>query len=418
MQKLMAGIARFISVVFSIVFVLTATGVILVANIKPHLLNAATYINALTTQQVYTKLPQIIVEQLVASINYDPCQSDPLTCAGESPEFINCARAALGETRYNTLSSNPVRLTEADKQHLQVCLNHYGSSLQSQPGGQNPVGVLAPFLRTLGVTNLEAMLSQLIPADELQTMTEDTLTQVFAYVNGQQDTAAISLVNLKQRISSPAGIDSLLGIIRAQPPCTLQQIEQLVASLLDSQPGIVLCNPSEQMLKLLGGVIQSQMDAVASEIPDQVVILSPTTGENPALPGGGLIGTIRLVQLILRFAPIVPLFFLLFITLLVIRSPMSWLRWWGIPFFITGLLTFGLAASVSIFFEQAWLSLLVIHLPPILSDGVVTLAHDLLRAMLQPYLGGVYLGAFLVGLPGLGMWIGSAFIKPKNHLTL
>jgi hypothetical protein len=413
----MAGIARFIATVFSIVFVLTATAVILVANIKPHLLNPAIYINALATQQVYAKLPQIIIEQLVAAINYDPCQSDPLSCAGKSPEFIRCARAALGDTRYYALSGNPVRLTEADKQHLQVCLNHYGSSLQSQPGGQNPVGDLAPFLQALGVANLKVMLSQLMPADELQSMTEDTLNQVFAYMNGQQDTAAISLVDLKQRISSPAGMDSLLGIIRAQPPCTIQQIEQLVASLLDSQPGIVLCNPSEQMLTLLEGVIQSQLNGVASEIPDQIVILSPTTGENPALPAGGLVGTIRLVQLILRFAPMVPLFFLLIFTLLVIRSPKSWLCWWGIPFFITGLLAFGLALSVSIFFEQAWQSLLVTRLPPILSDSVVALAHDLLRAMLQPYLGGVFLDASLIGLAGLGMWIGSAFIQRKTRLT-
>jgi hypothetical protein len=417
MHGLLAGITRFVAIVFSIVFTLTATVVILVANINPHLLNPTAYINALATQQVYAKLPQIIIEQLVAAINYDPCQSDPLSCAGKSPEFISCARAALGDTRYETLSLNPVRLTEADKLHLEVCLNHYGASLQSQPGGQNPLGDLAPFVRVLGVANLKVMLSQLMPADELQSMTEDTVNQVFAYVNGQQDTAAISLVDLKQRISSPAGMDSLLGIIRDQPPCTLQQIEQLAASLLDSQPGIVLCNPSGQMLTLLGGILQSQLDAVAREIPDQVVILSPTTGENPALPGGGLIGTIRLVQLILRFAAIIPLFFLLIITLLVIRSPKSWLRWWGIPFFITGLLAFGIALSVSIFFEQAWQSLLVTRLPPILSDSVVALAHDLLRAILQPYLGGVFLDAFLIGLPGLGMWIGSAFIQRKGRLT-
>jgi len=411
MRKIMAGIARCIAAVCSIVFVLTATAVILVSNIKPHFLNAATYLNALAVQQVYTRLPQIIVEQVLASINYDPCQADPLTCAGESPEFISCARAALGEMRFTTLSAEAVRLTQVDKHNLQVCLDQYGSGLRSQPGGQNMTGALAPILRTLDGTNLENVLSQLMPADELQTVTEDTLNQVLAYVNGRQETAAISLVPLKQHISGPAGVESLLGIIRAQPPCTLQQTEEMAAGLLASPPGVVLCNPSEPMLKLLGGIIQYQLGALAGGIPDQIVILSPTTGENPELPGGGLIGTIRLVQLILRFAPILPLFFLLLITLLVIRSPKSWLRWWGIPFFITGLLAFGLAVCMSILFEQAWQGLLVTHLPPVLSDGLVTLAHDLLRAILQPYLAGVYLGACLLGLPGLGMWIGSVFIR-------
>lgn len=415
MQKIMAGAARFTAVFFAISFVLTATAAILVTNIKPHLLNAATYKNALAAQQVYSRLPQIITEQVLASINYDPCQADPLLCAGATPGFINCAKAALGEEHYKVLSSSAVRLAEVDKQRLQTCLDQYGSNLLSPPGGQNAVGGMAPFLQTLGATNLDALVTQLIPPDEMQAMTDDALSQVFAYLNGQKDTVTISLVLLKQHISSPAGMDILVGIILAQPPCTLQQVDQMATSLLDSQPEILLCSPSVPVLELIRGVIQDELGVFASQIPDQVVILSPTTGENPGQPGSGLAGTIQLVQIIIRLAPIVPLFFLFFITLLVIRSIKSWLRWWGIPFLITGLLGFGLAVSSSILFEQAWFNLLVIHLPPILSDDIVTLAHDLVHAILQPYLGGVYLSAALVGLPGLGMLIVSILVRHKKE---
>lgn len=414
MRNVLAVLARIIAVLFSIAFVLTSAVSILVANIKPNLLNANTYINALSAEHVYTRLPQIITEQVVVLINFDPCQADPLMCAGASPEFTGCARAALGQKRYEFLTNSVGRLSVVEQQSLKPCLDQYGAGLQSQPGGQESTGVLTPVLQTLGVTNLETLLSQFIPPDELQKMSNDTLIQVFAYLNGRQDTAALSLVSLKKHISSPEGMNIFLGLIHTQPACTLQQMEQMTSSLLDGKPDIILCNPSDPLLNTLSGAIQDELGTIANQIPDQVMIISPATGANPGLPGGGLTDSIHFILLILRIVPAVPLVFLLFITLLVIRSPRSWLRWWGIPFFLSGLLAFGLVFSVSILFEQAWQNLLVISLPPILTAGVINLIHDLVRVVLQTYLNRVYLSIAIVGVIGLGMWIGSAFIKTKT----
>lgn len=411
MRKGMTVIARTIAVLFSIAFVCSSALSIVVANIKPNLLSATTYINALSAEHVYSRLPQIIAEQVMAWINFDPCQADPLMCAGASPEFTGCVRAALGQKRYDFLSKHVGRLSTIEQQNLKSCLDQYAAGLQSQPSGQESKGGLAPFLETLGVTNIETLLSQFVPPDELQKMINDTLIQVFAYLNGQQDTATISLVSIKMHISSPSGLNILLGAIRAQPTCTLQQIEQMTTGFLIGKTDIILCKPPDSVLNMISGEIQDELATLASLIPDQVVLLSPTIGANPGLLGGGLTGSIPSIILIMNIAPAVPLVFLLFITLLVIRSPRDWLHWWGIPLFLSGLLAFGLAFSGSYFFEQAWQNQLVITLPPVLTESLINLAHDLMRAIFHTYLSKVYLSAAIVSVTGLGMWIGSAFFR-------
>jgi len=419
MGKFRAGLARFLAVIFTIVFVITAINAFLLVNIDRHLLNAATYINALARQRVYARLPRIIAEQLVTSITFNPCSANPLVCEGISPEFTNCTKAALGDARYNALSTNVGQFTDADKHLIQPCVDQYGSSLQSQQTGQNSSGGPPPFLQSLGVANLETIISSLMPPNDIQTMTEDTLTQVVAYLNGQQDTVTISLVTLKQLITSQSSINAIYEIIRAQPPCTLLQLERLTASFINGQPNIILCKPSEAALALMTRTIQDQLNAYARHIPDQEVIISSGSGINSAKPeplGSGPIGGVRLAHLIMRLSPDLPLFCLLLISLLVVRAPKNWLRWWGIPFLITGLLSIGLAICASVFFERVWLVILARRIPPYLSLGVVTLGHDLARAIIQTFLGGLIVSGIIISLLGIGMWIGSTFIRLNNEV--
>jgi hypothetical protein len=72
-----------------------------------------------------------------------------------------------------------------------------------------------------------------------------------------------------------------------------------------------------------------------------------------------------------------------------------------------------MAVSAAATFEQAWVTLLASKIPPNVSLGVATLAHDLLRAVSQSLLAGVRGGAFLLGLIGLALWVSSYFLKPK-----
>ena len=106
--------------------------------------------------------------------------------------------------------------------------------------------------------------------------------------------------------------------------------------------------------------------------------------------------------------------FLLLVSLLAVRSPKSWLRWWGIPFFLTGSVSMLIALLAFGSFERGWLSLLAGKVPQTISLGAITLGHDVARAVLQSLLTGILIGSVLLGLLGLGMWIGSAFLEARH----
>ncbi len=387
MRNFWMTVARFIAIILAIAFVLTAILAVILVNIDRQLLRVDAYKNALATENVYTRLPGIIAGQLVASINYNPCQVNPLACEGASAQFTNCAKTALGDSRYQSLMSSGAQISDTDRQLIQACIDQFEPSLPPEQTGGNTPGGPPAFLKSLGQSNIETIVTTLLPADEMQAMTEATLNQIFDYLNGQRGTATINLVSLKQRIAGIAGLDVILQIIRAQPPCTVSLVEQLVASLLNGQMDILLCNPPDIVLTLLTSTIQSQLAVYANHIPDQIVILSSTPGSNQGpLGGSDPTSVLRLVRMIMRLSPIVPVILLMLVTLLVVRSLKGWMRWWGISFFSAGLFTIVLAISSSVFFEQTWSIFIVNRIPLYISSDLVTLGHDLLHDILQPFL--------------------------------
>jgi hypothetical protein len=415
MKKFLSGLAKFITVFFSIAFVISATVAIFVINIETRLLNASTYKNALASQEVYTRLPGIIVEQLLGSINYDPCKSNPFTCSEISPGFINCAKNALGEQRFEILTKDAEQYTKDDGKLLRSCLDQFGSSLGNKQGDQNSAGELTSTLRTIGSTHLEAILTQLVPPLELKTLSENALTEIFAYLKGQRATAGISLVSLKNRLSGSEGVQMILGIIQSQPECTPEQILKMTDDLLNNQV-VTLCKPPDLILNSINGILVDNLGTLTKQIPDQIIILTPTTGQDPAHPGVGLVSSLQKVLLIIHLFPLAPLIFLVLISLLAIRSWKYLFRWWGVLFLITGFLSLIIAITMSGLFDQTWTGVLVPKFPPIMSASVIFLVHDLTKTILKSYVGGIYLISSILGVVGLGMWIGSTLIDRKMNL--
>jgi hypothetical protein len=107
----------------------------------------------------------------------------------------------------------------------------------------------------------------------------------------------------------------------------------------------------------------------------------------------------------------VALGFLLIITLLAVRSPKSWLRWWGIPTFLAGTFSIPFALLAFASFERAWLVFLAGKLSPSISLAAIDLGHDLASAVLQSLLIGILVESLVFGLLGAGLWIGSRFIQ-------
>ncbi len=272
---------------------------------------------------------------------------------------------------------------------------------------------MPPFLQNLTATNWQAMLTILLPPGDLKAMTDGTLDQLFAYLNGETDTVAVSLNSLKERLAGPGGSDLILQLLDSQPPCTEKELEKMVSELANGN--LLFCKPSDLFLPILVPLFTDLFKAVATQVPDVVTIIpSPSpgilsTGEGPF--GSDPITTIRTVRLYIRLSPLLPLTFLLLITLFAVRSLKSWLCWWGIPIFASGIITLCLGILAQPILNMAWAIFVVQRIPPFIPTEITGLGQELSRSIVHALSVPIILQAIILLAIGLTAWIGSTFIK-------
>ncbi len=403
---------RFLAGLCAIAFVLTTVAALLFVSLDRQLLVASTYKNALTSQQVYNRLPAMVAEQLVESLNASPCVDNPLKCGNASPELVDCFKAELGQARYNALASGTEGPTGGERARIQGCVNQLQPDLQSSDSA--PAGIPNIF-KLIKAADLEKVIAPLLPPDQIKALTDDFLDQFFAYLNGERASITLDLTGIKQDLAGPGGLDTLILIIQAQPACTFEQLGQIVVITLTGQGELILCNPSPELLKLLNPFIKAQLKAAVDLIPDARVIRPLAAQTSPSFGpfGIGPMGAIRPTLLLLRLSPLLALFCLILVTLLAVRSVRDLLRWWGIPLFAAGLLAVVLGLAGSSLFETAWVGLLAGHLPSMLSVDLIGTVHDVVQAVLQTFWRGIQVAGGLVAFVGLGMWIVSMLIRNR-----
>ncbi len=277
-------------------------------------------------------------------------------------------------------------------------------ALMTSPQVDNlPVG-----LRGLSTQKWETFIRELLPPETLQSMGNEALVSIFAYLNNESDIAEFSLLPLKQRMSKPEAVQAVLELLKTQPPCTLTQIAQMtVAALADRQ--ITLCNPPAESIGLITPIIQTQLQLAAAVIPDQVTLISaPPAGQKDPR------AQLKVARLVMQLSPLVALALLLGVTLLAVDGFNSWLKWWGYPLFVTGLLAslMGLAGAP---LAQAFLPEFLAHrmptyLPTILLNNGSQLAAAILEQLLRP----VTLQGLALGGIGLVMVIIATLVKQKK----
>lgn len=183
--------------------------------------------------------------------------------------------------------------------------------------------------------------------------------------------------------------------------------------------GMVLCKPPEVIQPIIIALLPDLLNTAVQQIPDKVIIIKPSDPGVPK-PGTGAIGvdpisTLHLIQLMMQLSYILPLVFLLLITLLVVRSIKSWLRWWGIPSFISGLITLGLGISVSPVFNAAWTMFIIPRISTSIPSVIAGVGKELIRSIVHSIAQEINLIAFILLAIGIAAWIGSSFLKTKNR---
>ena len=423
MRKFITKVARFIAAIFAFFFIISTALALILSVINRQGFKADLYKTALAEQDVYKDLPEIIGVALTSNNLSDPCLQNPLICQieGASPELQTCLMNALGQQVYEEIGNGQRNPSAAELQLSQPCLDLYGSdqTTSRQSGTENSEsGSGMPFFfQILTAEDWQFIISNLLPPEDLKTMTDGTLDQLFAYLDGKTDKVTVSLVKIRERLAGQAGADLITHLMNSQLPCTLQELAQIISGIFEGS--VVLCKPPEVMASLEIAVLQNLLKTAAAQIPDTAFLISspsvitPPSGTGPL--GATPIATLLTIRLYLRLSPLIPLIFLLLVTLFAVRSIKSWMRWWGIPILISGVLTLGLGFSMLLVINSIWTNYIVPRIPPFFPPNIVVLGQALVRSILGKITGQIILWAIIILAIGLAAWIGSYYVKVNTN---
>ena len=399
MKKTLSPPVKIFAVIFAILFVITLVSTLFFYSLEKHAFDAESYKNAFRNENIYERLPAVIGDQLVLSMGIDHCAENPVSCETEyrSAELEACLLEALGRESYRALSNNERPLTKAENERIIPCYEKRGYP-ETTEGEEN---LLAALTRNLTAKDWEDFIIAIIPPEELEYISEDTLDRFFNYLNGNSDTASIPLTQIKKRLTSQAGTDAVMALIKAQPDCTTSDLLQIALGK------IAICQPPDLIIPALEPLIAMQLKTAASALPDQQILVQKSSAKETILE-------VQALRALMRLSPLIPIVLLLLITLLVVRDLLSWLRWWGIPLLIAGII------GVFMSLLTAPIARIMLSVPlnrnvsMEVSSSVTQLIHDLAESVIHSFIEDVVLYSLIFGIIGLIMTITSIFIKQKE----
>lgn len=254
-------------------------------------------------------------------------------------------------------------------------------------------GMLSLF-RNLPDQEWQTLVTELFPPDVLRNMAADTITQIMGYLNGQSNQVILPLANLKTYLQSPEGVNAIYGMLKAQPDCTA---EQLTAMALNQQ-ALTLCNPPDTFMFVdLRPIIETGIKNTIALIPEQVILVSTNGNRAQTLRD------LRALRLFMRLSPLVPLFCLLAVTALIVRSLHSWLTWWGYPLLAAGLVSMSLSALSGPMTSLMFWFFIVPALPEALPPDIISVFQDLTATIIRDAVRPILLVAGIMALISLIM---------------
>ncbi len=419
MRKFLSIIGRVIAAIFAFFFIITTPLAILFTILNGQMFNSNLYKNALLEQNIYARLPELVGEGITGSLISNPCTQNQLVCAidGASPELQACLTAALGPAAYQSIGSGARAPTSKELQLSQPCLDRYGSGQATNPQAGTTRGGMPSFMQNFTSSDWQSLLTILLPPATLKSMTESVLDQVFAYLNGEDNSVSIPLDALKQSLLSPSGADLFLQVLNSQEPCNEQGLIPLIFGT--SNGGMIICKPPEYILPIVTALLPKILNASVPLIPDRAYIIKPPVPGAPS-PGSGPFGvdpisTLRTIRLVMRLSLLIPLILLFLVTLCAVRSLKSWLQWWGIPFFTAGIISLGLGVLIVPAFNTSWTWFVAHRIPAFIPAVLPEVGLELFRSILHTLSRWIVVPSVVLCVLGMGAWIGSTYVKGKDN---
>ena len=364
-------IARLVAVFLALLTIVTTITMLLLTSIDHTVLNPPISKQAFIKNKVYERIPAITAREfsLVKSLFADQCAEAPQACANETMSLLN---------------------------------------------GLSP-------------KQWEALIIHLLPADELQTITESTLDEAISYFKGEEDSVQTPLAHLKARLTGESGEELTALLLESQPSCSSEQLLQIKTVELNGElNGIevppIICSATGTLQLQLSEELQRRLKNISSELPEAAIIIKPPSPSTPPslrrFFGEDWQMALQKINMARPYAPFLPLGLLLLLALFAVRSLRGWMRWWGIPIFIAGLTTLISGVVLFFMFDQIWMKYILRTLPPLFASGFGQVTQDVVHMLANDLAKRIMLQAGVLTLLAFAILYASSFVKPPPDPSL
>lgn len=224
----------------------------------------------------------------------------------------------------------------------------------------------------------------LLPAAEVQRLSEDAIQQGFDWLEMRQDTVVLDLSNLKRNAAGKNGTKAVEILAGALPEC--------------GEPG---CPSSTQV------AAEFDPKAVTADLPDNLPLI-----DGPRDPDERV--EVARLRAMSGFAPLALGLLLAVVALFGARSRAGWLRWLGVPLLLAGLLAIGLGLGAPRAQDLVWAQYLI-EVEDAFSPAVVAQLRAVVGSVTAEFVRHLQFEGGLVALVGLALTLISFFV-PEPRL--
>ncbi|HET9907324.1 MAG TPA: hypothetical protein VFQ23_11800 [Anaerolineales bacterium] len=353
MRTIFALILKFVAFILAFFAIFATIFALLFLSFNRILLAPQTYKQAFIENKVYEKLPEVTATEfaLIKGHLVEPCME-----------------AIIADSCIDSVVNSPT--VETGK------LGMEGSNL----------------IQVLHQEQWNGLVFYLLTPDAVQRSLDAGVNEVIAYFKGETASAGIPLSDVKEELASIRGNELATIFLNQQPSCTLEQQTRIMSGALDEIGSTaVFCSATGGTSDLLLLDLQRRSNSIASELPEQVVLLKPPSPSNPAglqrIIGKDLQATLQAIQINAQYIPVLPGVLLLLVTIINVRSLRGLLRWWSLPVFIGSLVALIVGVILFFLFQQMWLNYVLSDSSPILTSGfgdiLYSTTHSLARNFSQ-----------------------------------